>query len=136
MTTKRAAPKPAEKPDATRKPRRRAKGFPSKVPVLHVYYDLDPRADLDSEDAAGMMSTGPSGKSIKISKCQNEPAMWAGSFWHEWSHAVLHELGYAEDSVNEGKVEGLARAITELFADHHGRELLQMLLRHVPPKGG
>jgi len=101
------------------------------VPVGHSYYELVPQAP----GLGGNLGVTEMGKRkvIRVSDQLNDPHNWALTFWHEYWHAALFELGYHTND-EEAKVEGFAHLMMTLLTDPHGRALLIDMLKALPPK--
>lgn len=92
------------------KPAPRRRTF--KVPVALVEYTVTlrpgpvPDPDDPEEELQGIARFPE--KTIEMRTDQSEGGLVL-TFWHEWLHAVLHELGYERLCHNENLVEGLSQ---------------------------
>lgn len=93
-----------------KKPAPRRRSF--KVPVALTEYTvtLHPTPMPDPDDPTDEIQgiTKFPERTIEMHTQQSESGLVL-TFWHEWLHAVLHELGYPKLCHNENLVEGLSQ---------------------------
>lgn len=83
-----------------------------KVPAALSEYTVYEKAQLKARDGERVSGvTYLDAKTIHIDTSQCEKAQLL-TFWHEYLHAALHELGYDKKCDNEAFVEGLAQTLS------------------------
>lgn len=101
------------------------------APVAYRNYKLLINKKLPDGDLG---LTNYSDKTIAVSKLLTDYGNWSQTFWHEWMHAVTHELGYEQISDNEAFVEAMAGAIMTFLTDPNGRAILQNMMDKIPTR--
>lgn len=102
------------------------------VPVAHAQYKVRTVKGLTTrEEGRDCKALGETEYERKLIYIEHDlaPGPWLMTFWHEWFHAVFHELGYEADSDNEAKVDSLAQAVTRFCSDPRSKALLESFLK-------
>lgn len=100
-------------------------GKPVLIPVAHVYYRM-----VGGARKGVVGETDHSKRTIWIAA--SSVSNWCQTFWHEFWHGALHQLGYISDGEDEAKVEAFAHVMMRLVTDRHGRKLLRQMLDGLP----
>lgn len=97
---------------------------PFKIPVGLAEYRVtfkrglkDP--DDPKEELNGLTTFSPDA-TIELNSDQSAQGIFL-TFWHEWLHAALHELGYDHLNENEAFIEGMSQALARAVQAAPGR---------------
>lgn len=102
--------------------------LPEYLMVLGVRFRVEMVDTVDTEDGAAVGETNGELRVIRIAKSQDSRRQWTTLF-HEFMHAVLHVIGYANESIHEVEemiVQSSEHAV-EQFMLAHGESYLKAL---------
>lgn len=102
--------------------------LPDHIMVLGTKFRVELVDTVDTEDGAAVGETNGELRVIRIAKTQDSRRQWTTLF-HEFMHAVLHVIGYANESVHEVEemiVQSSEHAV-EQFMLAHGDSYLRAL---------
>jgi hypothetical protein len=89
-----------------------------RLPVAHTTYLVTTnkrKPNCDGELVQGYCNYGA--RRISLYRNPNAEAMRA-ALWHEYVHALLHELGRPDMADDEALVEGIAQAVMRVRLEH------------------